>query len=61
VLVMTPTAFGIAAGVMFEKGDVIGMVVAQVAQSVGSLMGLCMGVALYGIIIGMPEPAAAAE
>jgi hypothetical protein len=61
VLVMIPTAIAIAAGVMFEKGDVIGMVVAQVAQSVGSLMGLCMGVALYGIIIGMPEPAAAAE
>jgi hypothetical protein len=61
VLVMIPTAIAIAAGVMFEKGDVIGMVVAQVAQSVASLMGLCMGVGLYGMIIGVPEPAAAAE
>jgi hypothetical protein len=61
VLVMIPTAIAIAAGVMFAKGDVVGMIVTQVAQTVASLLGLCMSVALYGIIIGVPEPAAAAE
>jgi hypothetical protein len=61
VLVMIPTAIAIAAGFMFEKGDLAGIVVAQLAQSVGSLLGLCLGVALYGMIIGLPESAASAE
>jgi membrane-anchored glycerophosphoryl diester phosphodiesterase (GDPDase) len=61
VLVMIPTAIAIAAGFMFEKGDLAGIVVAQLAQSVGSLLGLCLGVALYGMIIGLPESAAPAE
>ena len=61
VLVMIPTAISIAAGLMFEKGALTGMLVGQTAQSLASLLGLSMGVALYGMIIGVPQGEASAE
>jgi membrane-anchored glycerophosphoryl diester phosphodiesterase (GDPDase) len=61
VLVMIPTAISIAAGLMFEKGALTGMLVGQTAQSLASLLGLSMGVALYGMIIGVPQGEAPAE
>jgi hypothetical protein len=61
VLVMIPTAISIAAGLMFEKGALTGILVGQTAQSLASLLGLSMGVALYGMIIGVPQGEASAE
>jgi hypothetical protein len=56
-----PMAITITAQLMFPKGALLGIVVAQAFTSIGSLMSLAMGVALYGMIIGVPERATAAE
>jgi hypothetical protein len=61
VLVMIPMAIAVTAGLMLTKGTLIAIIVAQIATSVSSLLGLAMGVALYGMLIGVPQPAAAAE
>jgi hypothetical protein len=58
---LVPIGISIAAGVMFPKGDLTGIVITQLATTVASLLTLAMGVALYGMIIGAHEPAAAAE
>jgi hypothetical protein len=58
---LVPIAISIAAGVMFPKGDLTGILVTQVATSVANLMTLSMGVALYGMIVGVPEPATASS
>jgi hypothetical protein len=59
VLVILPQALGAAAGFMFPKADLLGIVISQALTSVGSVLGLSMGVALYGMIIGAPPAAAA--
>ena len=61
VLVMIPIAISVVAGIMFEKDDLVGIVVSQLASSVSSLLSLSMSVALYGMIVGAPKSADAAE
>ncbi len=58
---LVPIAISIAAGVMFPKGDLTGIVITQLATTVASLLTLAMGVALYGMIIGAPKAAATSE
>jgi hypothetical protein len=52
-------AIVIAASALFEKTDIIGIVVGQVGSSAMSAVSLAMGVALYGMIIGAPKDVAA--
>lgn len=61
VLVMIPIAISVVAGIMFAKDDLVGIVVSQLASSVSSLLSLSMSVALYGMIVGAPKSADAAE
>jgi hypothetical protein len=43
---------------MLPKDNLIGIAIAQLATSASSLLSLAMGMALYGIIIGVPTAAA---
>jgi hypothetical protein len=55
VLVIVPQALGTTAGFMFPKDSLLGITISQVLTTVGSVLGLAMGVALYGMIIGTPK------
>jgi predicted permease len=44
-------AVSIFAGLSFEEDDPVGIVVSQLASSATSLIGIAMGVALYGLIV----------
>lgn len=61
VLIIPLTAISILCGVMLDKASVVGIVVAQIATSGASVASAAMGVALYGMIIGVPKAAAHAE
>ena len=61
VLIIIPIAISAVAGAMFAKGNLIGITVGQLAQSLSSLLSLAMSVALYGMIIGAPKAADAVE
>jgi hypothetical protein len=61
LFVMVPMVISVTATLMFGQGNLTGIIVSQLATSVSSLLGLCMGVALYGMIIGMPKADAPAE
>jgi hypothetical protein len=58
-LILLPIVVLIAAGVFFEDGDLVGMVVSQLASSAISVILLGMGVALYGLIVGGEQEARA--
>jgi hypothetical protein len=60
VLVIVPQVLGVTAGFMFPKASLLGIVLSQALTSVGSVLGLAMGVALYGMIVGSPKDVAAA-
>jgi membrane-anchored glycerophosphoryl diester phosphodiesterase (GDPDase) len=60
VLVIPLTAISVLCGVLLDKASVVGIVVAQIATGGASVASVSMGVALYGMIIGVPRPAAAA-
>jgi hypothetical protein len=49
----------IAGTALFEKTDLIGIVVTQAGSSAISAVSLAMGVALYGLIVGAPQGVAA--
>ncbi len=51
-LILPLIAILIACSVMFEKENLIGIVVTQIATSATSVVSLAMGVALYGLIVG---------
>lgn len=59
VLVILPQALGATAGFMFAKDSLLGIILSQGLTTVGSVLGLAMGVALYGMMIGKPTEAAA--
>jgi hypothetical protein len=59
VLVIIPQVLGIVAGAMFAKDSLVGIGLSQLITTVGSVLGMAMGVALYGMIIGAPKAAAA--
>jgi hypothetical protein len=58
---LVPMAISIAAGVMFPKGALLGIGLSQLFGTTASLLNLAMGVALYGMIVGVPQPAAPVE
>lgn len=60
VLVIPLTAISVLCGLLLDKGSVVAIVVAQIAQSGASVASVSMGVALYGMIVGVPKAAAAA-
>lgn len=49
----------IAGSALFEKTDAIGIAVTQAGSSAMSAVGLAMGTALYGLIVGGPQEVAA--
>lgn len=51
-LAVIPIALMIAASMFFEKDDLVGIVVSEIATSGISLIYLAMGVALYGLLVG---------
>jgi hypothetical protein len=59
VLVIVPQGLGIAAGAMFPKDSLLGIGLSQGLATVGSVLGMAMGVALYGMMIGTPKEVAA--
>jgi hypothetical protein len=61
LFVVVPLVVSVTATFMFGQTSLTGIIVSQLATAVGSLLSLCMGVALYGMIIGVPRPAAAPE
>jgi len=61
LFVFVPMVISVTATLMFGQGNLTGIIVSQLATSVGSLLSLCMGVALYGMIIGVPQPDVAAD
>jgi hypothetical protein len=61
LFVMVPMVISVTATFMFGQANLTGIIVSQLATAVGSLLSLCMGVALYGMIIGVPQPDAAPE
>nr|WP_166174855.1 glycerophosphoryl diester phosphodiesterase membrane domain-containing protein [Altererythrobacter segetis] len=52
-------AIAIAGAALFEKTDIIGIVIGQVGSSAISAASLAMGVALYGLIVGAEKDVAA--
>jgi len=54
-------AIVIAATVLFEKTDIVGIVIGQVGSSAMSAVSLALGVALYGLIVGTGEAASGAS
>ena len=54
-------AIVIAATLLFEKTDIVGIVVGQVGSSAMSATSLALGVALYGLIVGTGEAASGAS
>jgi membrane-anchored glycerophosphoryl diester phosphodiesterase (GDPDase) len=60
VLIIPLTAISILCGVLLDKASVVGIVVAQIATSGASVASVAMGVALYGMIVGVPKVAAPA-
>lgn len=61
VFFLVPMAISITAGLMIPKGSLLGIGISQAFASVASMLSLAMGVGLYGMIIGAPKAAAAAE
>jgi hypothetical protein len=61
LFVVVPLVVSVTSTFMFGQTSLTGIIVSQLATAVGSLLSLCMGVALYGMIIGVPRPAAAPE
>ena len=61
VLVILPQALGATAGFMFAKDSLLGIILSQALSTVGSVLGLAMGVALYGMMIGAPKAAETGE
>jgi len=59
VLVIVPQVLGVTAGFMFPQDSLLGITISQALTTVGSVLGLAMGVALYGMIIGTPKDVAA--
>jgi hypothetical protein len=51
-LYLVPIALIIAASVMFDPADPVGIVVTQVVSSAMSALGVALGVALYGLMVG---------
>ena len=51
----------IAASILFEPGDPIGIGISQLATSAGSAISLALGVALFGMIVGGEQEARAFE
>ena len=51
----------IAAGLMFEPDDPVGIAVAQLVSSATSLIGIAMGTALYGLLVAGSREARAFE
>ena len=60
LLVLVPQILSVVAGAMFAKDSLLGIGLSQALGSLGSVMGMAMGVALYGMIIGAPKDAAPA-
>ena len=58
VLVIVPQGLSVVASVMFAKDSLLGIGISQALGSVGSVLGMAMGVALYGMMIGPPSEAA---
>jgi membrane-anchored glycerophosphoryl diester phosphodiesterase (GDPDase) len=59
VLVIVPQGLSVAAGAMFAKDSLLGIGLSQGLASLGSVLGMAMGVALYGMMIGTPKDMAA--
>jgi membrane-anchored glycerophosphoryl diester phosphodiesterase (GDPDase) len=57
LFVMVPIVISVVAGVMLPKDNLVGIAIAQLATTISSLLGLAMGTALYGMIIGVPKAA----
>ena len=57
---LVPMAISITAGLMFPKGALLGIGISQLFGTAASMLSLAMGVALYGMIIGVPQAAAPA-
>jgi len=58
---LVPMGISITASVMFPKGALLGIGIAQLFGTTSSMLSLAMGVALYGMLVGVPQPAAPAE
>jgi membrane-anchored glycerophosphoryl diester phosphodiesterase (GDPDase) len=58
---LVPMAISITASLMFPKDSLIGIPITQLFASLASALSLAMDVALYGMIVGAPKPAAAPE
>ena len=50
-LIAVPIAIIIAAGSMFEREDIVGIVITQLASSATTVVSLSIGVALYGLLV----------
>lgn len=59
-LYILPLAIMLAAGALFEKGDLVGIVVTQLAASAMSVIGTALSVGLYGLMVVLRGQAAAA-
>jgi len=59
LFVFVPLAITVIAGVMLPKDSLVGVSVAALAQTVSGLLGLAMGTALYGMIVGVPKDVSA--
>jgi hypothetical protein len=57
-LVIGPIAVSIACGILFDPADPVGIGISQLASSATSAVIQMMGVALYGLIIGLPGKSA---
>ncbi len=57
-LVIGPIAVSIACGIQFDPADPVGIGISQLASSATSAVIQMMGVALYGLIIGLPGKSA---
>jgi hypothetical protein len=58
LFVMVPMVISVTATLMLGQASLAGIIVSQLATSVSSLLSLCMGVALFGMIVGVPQAAA---
>jgi hypothetical protein len=56
-MLLLPIAVMIAVGAFFEQGNLVRMIVSELATSAISLIFLSMGVALYGLIVGQESVA----
>jgi hypothetical protein len=58
---LVPMGISISASLMFPKGALLGIAIAQLFGTTASMLSLAMGVALYGMLVGVPQAAAPVE